>query len=114
MVSQENVSGVHRVGAQAGSTSALEDTARVPVVRRLPAFRKQTLPTIGGENSGTGFVESFTLLAMMVERMASEHPPLRTLLVMGAQRGEGRSTTAANLAIALAHRGRSVLLVESD
>jgi Mrp family chromosome partitioning ATPase len=45
--------------------------------------------------------------------MAKERP-LRTILVMGSQRGEGRSTTAANLAIAMAERGRSILVVDSD
>jgi chain length determinant protein tyrosine kinase EpsG len=37
-----------------------------------------------------------------------------SLAVIGPQRGEGRSVTAANLAVALAQRGTSTVLVDAD
>jgi capsular exopolysaccharide synthesis family protein len=40
--------------------------------------------------------------------------PLRRILVTSAGPGEGKSTTAANLALVLAQSDRSVLLVEAD
>lgn len=45
---------------------------------------------------------------------ANPDAPLRRVLVTSAGPGEGKSTTAANLAIALAQGERSVLLVEAD
>lgn len=45
---------------------------------------------------------------------ATPDTPLRRLLVTSAGPGEGKSTTAANLAITMAQGDRSVLLVEAD
>jgi capsular exopolysaccharide synthesis family protein len=38
----------------------------------------------------------------------------KTILITSARQGEGKTTTAANLAVALAQAGRSVLLVSAD
>lgn len=45
---------------------------------------------------------------------ANPDVPLRQILVTSAGPGEGKSTTAANLAISMAQSERSVLLVEAD
>jgi succinoglycan biosynthesis transport protein ExoP len=39
---------------------------------------------------------------------------IRTILVTGARQGEGKTTTAVNLAVALAQVGRSVVLIGAD
>ena len=41
-------------------------------------------------------------------------PPVRSLLVTSARSREGKSTTAANLAVSFAQLGRHVLLVDAD
>ncbi|HEY3268692.1 MAG TPA: polysaccharide biosynthesis tyrosine autokinase [Armatimonadota bacterium] len=45
---------------------------------------------------------------------AAKRRPIRTLMVTSAVRGEGKTTTAVNLAVAFAALGRTVLLVDAD
>ncbi len=47
-------------------------------------------------------------------QFASVDGPLRTVLVTSPGPGEGKSTTAANLAVVLAQAGRQVILVDAD
>lgn len=62
--------------------------------------------------------QSFAAEAFRVLRnnlhYANPDVPLRRILVTSAGPGEGKSTTAANLAISMAQGERSVLLVEAD
>lgn len=60
-----------------------------------------------------GFGEAYRMLALQVQQLAVTKQ-LRTLLIMSAYPGDGRTTVAANLGIALAELGRRVVLVESD
>jgi capsular exopolysaccharide synthesis family protein len=57
--------------------------------------------------------EQFRVLHQQLVRLAARRP-LRVIAVTSAGRGEGRTTTAANLALAAAQEGRSTLLVEAD
>ena len=45
---------------------------------------------------------------------AALHEPLRSLVVTSARGGEGKTRTAANLAVSLATSGKSILLVDAD
>lgn len=59
------------------------------------------------------FAEAFRLLAaQMIHPANGDHR--QTILIMGAYRGDGRTTVAANLGIALAEAGRRVALVDAD
>jgi non-specific protein-tyrosine kinase len=57
--------------------------------------------------------ESYRALRTNVE-FASIDEPIKTLLVTSASESEGKSVTAANLAIVFAQNGRRVLLVDAD
>jgi len=66
-----------------------------------------------GRSSDEGPVEGYRLLRANLQ-LASIDQPLRTLLITSARPGEGETTTAANLAVALAQAGRRVLLLDAD
>jgi tyrosine-protein kinase len=57
--------------------------------------------------------EPFRILRTSFE-FANSDTQARTIMVTSAVDGEGKSTTAANLAVVLARAGRSVVLVDSD
>jgi polysaccharide biosynthesis transport protein len=57
--------------------------------------------------------ESFRTLRTNLQFVDIDHPP-RTVVITSAVAGEGKSTTACNLAITLAQAGIRVALVESD
>jgi len=61
----------------------------------------------------SGVAEGYRSLRANVE-FASVDAPIRTLVVTSAVPGEGKTVTAANLAIVFAQAGRRVLLVDAD
>jgi len=82
---------------------------------------KGSLVSLGGEHKlivdahvPATWVESFDGLARTLEERGKTHPR-KVLFVMSADRGEGRTLTAVNLALALSERlHRRVLLVDGD
>lgn len=57
--------------------------------------------------------EAYQMLRVKLE-IARFEKPLQTLLVTSSGPGEGKSTTAANLALAIARAGKRVILVDTD
>ncbi len=57
--------------------------------------------------------EQYRVLQQRLERLAARRP-MRVIAVTSSTRGEGRSTTALNLALTAAEDGREVALVECD
>jgi non-specific protein-tyrosine kinase len=57
--------------------------------------------------------EAYQMLRVKLE-IARFEKPLHTLLVTSSNPGEGKSTTAANLALALARSGKRAILVDTD
>jgi non-specific protein-tyrosine kinase len=91
----------------------LNSAGDVKRVTKLPLLGTVTRPPDRGTPvSDTTLAEYGQILADA--RLEADRGPLRTLLVTSAEPGDGRSTTARHLAIAAAHAGESVVLVESD
>jgi polysaccharide biosynthesis transport protein len=65
-----------------------------------------------GKQNGA-LVEAFRSLRTSILLSTADHPP-SSLLVTSTQPGEGKTTIATNLAIALAQVGQRVLLVDAD
>ena len=61
----------------------------------------------------SSFAEAYRTLRTNIE-FASLDTPVRTLLVTSSAPGEGKTVTAANLAIVFAQSGRTVILVDAD
>lgn len=61
----------------------------------------------------SGVSEAFRMIRSNIKFMAVDSA-VQTVMVTSAMKGEGKSTTAANLAVALARDGRRVTLVDAD
>jgi non-specific protein-tyrosine kinase len=61
----------------------------------------------------SGAAEAYRTLRSNIE-FASVDTPIRTLLVTSSIPGEGKTTTASNLAVVFAQAGRRVLLIDAD
>lgn len=57
--------------------------------------------------------EQYRVLYQRILRLAARRP-MRVVAITSAGRGEGRTTTAANLALTAAQEGRATILVEAD
>jgi len=79
-------------------------------VPALSAADAHLLPQMQGLDPAS---ESYRVLRTNIH-FATVDAPARTLMVTSANPGEGKSTTAANLAFAMAMDGKKVLLVDTD
>jgi len=94
--------------------------ATIPNTKRLPpASSLETIlanTTNGSRRSAESaarYVEAIRTLRTVVSLAAMDRP-VRTVLITSASPGEGKSSTAAHLAIACAQIGKRVLLIDAD
>ena len=98
------------------STRRLHDITKLPnlaVIPRVPLGhrRPDDLATMGDPNSVEA--EAYRTLRTAVEFLANESGA-KVLLVTSPRPGEGKSSVAANLAVAAAQGGRNVVLIDGD
>ena len=86
----------------------------VPFVRVKKRSHKKSLRiAVDEKDVPYFFIESFRTIRNRLEKEASESK-LNTILITSALPSEGKSTVAVNLALSLAHKDRSVILVDGD
>lgn len=98
------------------SSQEIGESLGLPLLGRLTAppkrlASKRQLASVA-EPAGPN-AEAFRLLRTNLDFANLQHKT-RTILVTSALEGEGKTTTAANLAVTLARAGRSVILVDLD
>jgi capsular exopolysaccharide synthesis family protein len=82
-----------------------------PVLGVIPRIRRKSMIVAPLGKDAVG--EAYRALRTSV-RFVNPDNPLRSFAVTSAAQGEGKTTTAANLAIALAESGERVVLVDAD
>ena len=95
--------------------NAPEDARRllgVPALGYIPRIEKEDQRLLSADRGGS-LLESYRVLRSNV-RFAAVGEPLNSMMVTSTTPGEGKSLTAANLAIAMALDGRKVILVDAD
>ena len=94
------------------SIEEVERRLGLRVLGRIPAAPEgEELVTMSRPH--TVDAEAYRLLRMYVEQVA-EDMSARVIALVSASEGEGKSTVASNLAVALARAGRNVILVDGD
>jgi non-specific protein-tyrosine kinase len=96
------------------SAEHLSSEMGVPILASLPRItrRKGQLPeTVTNPHSDAA--EAYRILRTSI-RFANVDAPIRSLLVTSSNVGEGKTTTATNLAVTFAQAGVRVVLIDAD
>lgn len=96
------------------TAGALAELTGAPVLSAVPAdSRARRAPLIVAGSAGSVRAEALRQLRTNLQ-FVNVDEPARTLVVTSAVPGEGKSTTACNLAIVFAEAGKRVVLVDAD
>jgi capsular exopolysaccharide synthesis family protein len=92
----------------------VEKITGVGLIANIPLDAdRQTDPAISFADDRSAMAEAFRKLRTNIQFFDVHHPP-RIIVVSSSLPGEGRSTTAINIALALAEADHNVLLVDGD
>jgi polysaccharide biosynthesis transport protein len=107
-----------RVDDRMNTFTELQELFDEEVLGQIPRERKATkggvLPFVQPDDQRHPFVEAYRNLRSSLLYMAQTGTRPRTLLITSSVPSDGKSVTAANLAITLAMGGSRVLLVDAD
>jgi len=92
----------------------LESLTGVGLVGTIPLDKeRRNQPAIAFDRENSAISEAFRKLRTNLQFLAVDNPP-RVIVILSSTPGEGKSTTAINIALALAESGKSVVLVDGD
>ncbi|MFM8857483.1 MAG: polysaccharide biosynthesis tyrosine autokinase [Actinomycetota bacterium] len=95
-------------------TETLEEITGVGLVGSIPLDKDRRKDTaITFENNNSGIAEAFRKLRTNLQFLNVDNPP-RTIVITSSTPAEGKSTTAINIALALAEAEKNVVLVDGD
>lgn len=89
----------------------LDNLRHVEQELKLATLADIPLPTVGREQLSATYAELYDQVARQLGQQNGQH---RTLAVTSALQGEGRSSVVANVALAAARHGWTVLVVDCD
>ncbi|NJP04196.1 MAG: polysaccharide biosynthesis tyrosine autokinase [Chloroflexaceae bacterium] len=95
------------------TTARIAQATRLSTLGRIPAVGKKKLGVALNGDTPPLLSEAFRHLRTSIFAI-SQDTSLRTLVVTSAEAKEGKSTIVANLATAIAHSGRNVVVVDSN
>jgi receptor protein-tyrosine kinase len=92
----------------------LEDVTGVGLVGTVPLDKTRlSTPAISFEEDNSAIAESFRKLRTNLQFLTVDNPP-RVITVVSSEPSEGKSTTAINIALALAETDKNVVLIDGD
>jgi capsular exopolysaccharide synthesis family protein len=96
------------------SQETLEEITHVGLAGSIPLDKERRKEVaISFETSNTSISEAFRKLRTNLQFLNVDHPP-RTIVITSSAPSEGKSTTAINIALALAEANYDVVLVDGD
>ncbi len=105
---------VDRMDDRIHSDEDAETYSKLPVIAHIPVQNDGVSHLLINQiGQATPLLESFRMLRANIG-FTSLDKPLKMLAVTSSQPGEGKSTTAANLATVMAMSGKQVILVDTD
>ena len=105
---------IDRLDDRVHSQQDAEHSSGLPILAQIPYLQDKTQQSLlGNMNESTALLESYRMLRTNIE-FSSLGQPLRSIVVTSTQPNEGKSTTTADLAIAMALDDKKVILVDAD
>lgn len=92
----------------------LDEITKTGLVGNIPLDKdRRTEPAIAFDTDNSAIAEAFRKLRTNLQFVAVDAPP-RVIVITSSVPGEGKSTTAINIALALAEADHNVVLVDGD